>query len=573
MAYIYGRVLIADNMKNHTLLFLMFISVFAQAQKVIPYHTTPDWTSNANGHISTGLGLTDINGDGWKDLVVAIGNDIERQPVVVYYNQGDGVFNQNPDWSSNDIDYHGHLSCGDINHDGWVDVAVSVYLGPAGFTSPGKVKVYYNEGGELEKDPSFTSENFYSFSCALGDADADGWLDLAAAAAEPYSGTLDEGKIFLNNNGVFTPAPQWQSTIAMGPLDVDFADFDGNGFLDVVFTCEDTPTYIYLADNTGILDPSPAWYSAESTSYNNSLDAGATRGKETMSLVVTGNNQLGGDGKVRHYTFDQGVPGSSQASWLSNPFGYGSGVILANVDSDDYLDLVYGGWWLPVKIALGDEYGFELNTSYTSATNSVVEAIQMADLDRDHILYARDTLVIGTGTVGVVHLKKQLVENILMVLVNGDTLEPLDYCTVSNRNWISFHDHLQLNDTVVVDYEWSDDLEIVVSNWDSQVGEYIFYNTTSHSGLAGHPAGGNRLSVFPNPTDGELRILLATAPGSGCTFEIISLSGARLLSGILPCPEDVHSPVSISLGALSAGMYILRVTTWDSCLSEKILVR
>jgi hypothetical protein len=560
-------------MKNPTLIILIFITVFSQAQKVIPYNTTPDWISNPNGHISTGLGLADINGDGWKDLVVAIGNDIERQPVVVYYNQGDGAFNQDPDWYSNDIDYHGHLSCGDINHDGWVDVAVSVYLGPSGFSSPGKVKVYYNQGGELEKDPSFTSENFYTFSCALGDANADGWLDLAAAAAEPYSGTLDEGKIFMNNNGLFTPAPQWQSAVAMGPLDVDFADFDLNGYLDVVFTCEDAPTYIYLAGSTGAIDPTPAWYSAESTNFNNSLDAGLTRGKETMSLVVTGNNQLGGDGKVRHYAFDQGVPGSSQASWLSNPFGYGSGIILANIDNDEYLDLIYGGWWLPVKIAMGDENGFELNTSYTSATNSVVEAIQMADLDRDHIQHGRDTLVVGTATAGIVILKKQLVENILQVVVNGDTLETSAYCSVSNKNWISFHNHLQQNDTVVVDYEWSDDLEIVVTNWDSQVGEYIFYNTTSHSGHVDHPAGDNSLSVFPNPTDGALRILFAAAPVSGCTFEVISLSGTRLLSGSLSWPGNVHSPITIDLGDLSAGMYILRVTTGDSCLSEKILVR
>jgi len=72
-----------------------------------------------------------------------------------------------------------------INLDGWIDVAVSVYIGPDGFGDPGKVKVYYNQEGELEGIPSFESYNFYTFSCALGDADGDGDLDLAATGGEP----------------------------------------------------------------------------------------------------------------------------------------------------------------------------------------------------------------------------------------------------------------------------------------------------------------------------------------------------------------------------------------------------
>ena len=55
--------------------------------QTVPYNLTPDWVSTPDNHVATGLGLADINSDGWKDLIVANGNDIYRQSLVVYYNK------------------------------------------------------------------------------------------------------------------------------------------------------------------------------------------------------------------------------------------------------------------------------------------------------------------------------------------------------------------------------------------------------------------------------------------------------------------------------------------------------
>lgn len=235
-------------MKNTLALFvsLHFCAQLLQAQVVI-FNSTPEWISFAQGHLAIGLGIADINNDGWDDIIAANGNDIQRQAVSVYYNNGDGTFPSTPSWNSSDIDYHGHLSVGDINDDNLPDVAVSIFLGPGGFNEPGGAKVYFNTGNALESLPSYrTADSVFSFSCALGDADGGGDLDLAVAGGQPYNIGVGpyqtNGRIYYNQNGILQSLPGWLSQELMGAMDVDFADMDGNGFLDVIFSAHLTPT-------------------------------------------------------------------------------------------------------------------------------------------------------------------------------------------------------------------------------------------------------------------------------------------------------------------------------------------
>jgi hypothetical protein len=535
-----------------TFCYLIGASIVAQN---IPYNTTPDWQSTPNGHIATGLGLADINGDGWKDLVAANGNDILRQHLVVYYNNGDGTFPPDPDWSSEDIDYHGHLSCGDIDHDGDVDVAVSVYLGASGFSSPGRVKVYYNDGDQLESSPSFISSPFFTFSCSLGDADGDGDLDLVTTAGEPYNSILDHGKIFINQDGSFQPAPQWESSIEMGSLDVEFGDMDRDGLMDVIFVCQDDDNYIYAGIAGEGIATTPAWQSAEGLSYINSVDIGYREPGECL-VVMTGNSQLGGQGRVRRYLFDGSLPASSTADWYSNPFGYGSGIILADVDLDSKLDLIYGGWWLPMKIALGEPGGFEINPSYTSSTSSVVEAIQMADLGRESVtLKTADFIIDGQSAGGhVIILPDQLVENIMGVTRDGIPVSPENYCYATNRNWISFGEPLQAGETLAVTYEHSPHPDIVITNWDSGKGNYVFYNTNPPVGLTEVDNQPVTLGIFPNPASTILNLSITGNRSVEDVIRITDLSGRELRTFSIPSQEDI---LSVDISWLKNGVYMV----------------
>src|SRR6185369_8018684 len=149
----------------------------------IPYPDVPDWESVHPGYCGTGLVFADLNNDGFKDMIVSNGNDIARQRLFVFYNHGDGCFSVTPDWESEDDAFNGNISVGDIDKNGWLDVAVSVYTGPEHTYTGGGAKVYFNAGppGFLERTPSWHVSGFPSFNLELGDANGDGYLDLAVA--------------------------------------------------------------------------------------------------------------------------------------------------------------------------------------------------------------------------------------------------------------------------------------------------------------------------------------------------------------------------------------------------------
>lgn len=219
----------------------------------VPFAQNPDWISTDISSVSTGGAFADINKDGWLDFVVANGNDISIQKLVVYYNDGTGTFPTTPNWQSTDGNYHSHCDVGDVNQDGWPDVAVSVYIGNGGFTTPGKVKLYLNNNGTLSSNPDWVSaDEFYTFSCAFGDADGDGDLDLAVAGGEAYYSNPAQPRIYYNISGMLETLPSWKGTASIYSYDVDWADFDNDGDLDLVFAGESNPNYIFANSGTSI---------------------------------------------------------------------------------------------------------------------------------------------------------------------------------------------------------------------------------------------------------------------------------------------------------------------------------
>lgn len=479
---------------------ILFLITFSQLHSQVPFNQNPNWISTDVISVSTGGAFADIDKDGWLDFVVANGNDIYRQQLVVYFNNGDGTFPTTPNWQSVDIDYHGQLDVGDVNGDGWPDVAVSVYIGPSGFGSPGKVKLYLNNSGTLSSNPDWVSGDMvYTFSCAFGDADGDGDLDLAVAGGESYQNNPEQPRIYYNIGGTLESLPSWKATASQYSYDVNWADFDNDGDLDLVFAGESTPNRIFENVN-GTISLTPIWQSIDASQYANSLFVGDVNDDGYLDLAISDNSQLGGSGRFKIYLNNNGTMNTTPF-WTSTFSGYGSGINLADIDNDNDLDLITGGWWQPVRIYLNSSGTFTTTPQYTSTSTSVVEVIVMGDVDKDAMQDVQEVFI-SDGAKKLFYMPRTPLQELSRVIVDSDTLQYNQYCYDLENGWISLASQPDSGAIILVEASVSWDLDMGITNWDQNKGNYLFLNTSDAVFVANEenlPEGFVLYQNYPNP--------------------------------------------------------------------------
>jgi hypothetical protein len=452
---------------------------------LVPYAPQPDLQSAPMGLYETGLALADINRDGYPDLITASGNDQGLQPLAVYLNtRRSNFFNalQRPDWVSADLDAHMNLAVGDINGDGWLDVAVSTLAPPLG---TGGVKVYFNQQGTLEKSPSFRSKDLYnSFACALGDANGDGWLDLATSDMSPEAG--GSARIYFNQRGTLSSRPGWRSKPGGFGGGLLFTDVQQDGFLDLVVG---TPQVMVFpgsatADGGVTLPTTPGWSSREGDLVPY-LAAGPLGTQGTWTLVVARNNVQGfmsGDaGTPPRYEAYVPAPDAGQPVWTSTPINLGSGVKLADVNGDGLTDLLGGSWGglTPesgfFQLYLGQGSTFASQPALTSArsTRGIIQALDAADLQRRFTCPGAWSTTL-TRSQAVVTLPLPLLGGISRVTRDGKVLRPREYTTLPGAPWLSFARRLAPGEHLQVTYTHPLSVDVVMANQDCQLGAFIY---------------------------------------------------------------------------------------------------
>ena len=545
---------------------ILFVILSSQVYSQIPFSQNPDWISTDITSVSTGGAFADINRDGWLDFVVANGNDISRQKVVVYYNNGDGTFPTTPNWQSTDIDYHGHLDVGDVNQDGWVDVAVSVYIGPSGFNSPGKVKIYLNNNGTLSSNPNWVSgDAVYTFSCAFGDADGDGDLDLAVAGGESYYNNPEQPRIYYNSNGILESLPSWKANTSQYSYDVEWADFDNDGDLDVVFAGESSPNKIFT-NNNGVIGTTPSWQSTDASQFANSLFIGDVNNDSYLDLAISDNSQLGGSGKFKIYLNNNGTMNTTPF-WTSTFSGYGSGINLADIDNDSDLDLLTGGWWQPVRIYLNNNGNFSVNPEYTSTSTSVVEVITCGDVNNDAVQNIQQVFT-SDGLKKLLYLPRTPLQNMQRVIVGTDTLQNNQYCYNLENGWVMLASQPSSGISVAIETAVSWDIDMGISNWDQGKGNYIFLNTSNPLYVNSEenlPDGYMLYQNYPNPFNSSTTIAYELKAATFVSLKVYDCLGNTLKTLVDEYQDFGLHQVVFESGNISSGLYFLRIMAgnWD----------
>ena len=214
----------------------------------------------ATGHpmvsMASGAGVGDFNNDGFPDLYVPSGG---TTPDRLFINDGSGKFTDEAvAWGLTDLHMGCGVAVGDYNRDGWSDIYVTSFgPSPGGVAqpAPGSNRLYQNTGNgsfvevAAQAGVQFGSDAPDNFSCAWGDYDLDGWLDLMVMA---YGPTSNANRLYHNEgDGTFTDvtvSAQLDQVTKIHGLAVSFSDMNGDRYPDLILI-GDTGTSQFFENN------------------------------------------------------------------------------------------------------------------------------------------------------------------------------------------------------------------------------------------------------------------------------------------------------------------------------------
>jgi len=248
--------------------------------------TTPSWVMEGNQagafYGGTVIGAGDVNSDGFADVLVgAAGFDngqVDEGMVFLYHGSASGL-STTPDWTA-ESDQAGVIMSrgsgpGDLNGDGFDDVAVGCQFCDNGQNNEGRVFLFKGSSHGLRRRPFRILEIdavdalFGNQLAGAGDINADGYDDLIVNAPQLGGGATPRVFVYMgDNNG---PGPAADLVLQADPVGGQFGislntagDVNADGFADIIIGARTFQvtlplqgrTYVYAGSATG-LNPVP----------------------------------------------------------------------------------------------------------------------------------------------------------------------------------------------------------------------------------------------------------------------------------------------------------------------------
>ncbi len=233
----------------------------------------PGWTAT-NSTWTTGAAVCDFDHDG--DIDVATSNQgvapNANRPVYIFINHN-GSLERSPSWVSAASEISSAIVWGDVNNDGFEDLAVSKWVNY-------RSCVFLNDSGDVEHSPSWTGNTTQGQKgIAWADINGDSLQEVAIGGSIPT-------QLYLNTGGTLGATPIWQSQNAShGTQDIAWADVDEDGDPDLATAEFSTGQFRIYLNRNGLLDSAPSWQ-FDSPNVGTALTFGDINGDGHVDLVV-----------------------------------------------------------------------------------------------------------------------------------------------------------------------------------------------------------------------------------------------------------------------------------------------
>jgi len=314
--------------------------------------TFTDVTSKAGIYQPEGknlsVGAADYDNDGWPDLFVA--ND--GLNAYLYHNERDGTFTEIGLLAGMALTGRGKtmaamcISLGDYDNDGWLDLYISDFQKASDHLWRNDHKGAFEEVSEAA-GITVPTMNVLSFGGGFFDFDNDGWLDLFIANGHVYPEVEQSSQaapykqfnsLFHNlGNGKFAEVTKESGSGFQTPYvgrGVAFADFDNDGFMDLVVGNNDDPPL--LLHNSGGNGKHFLNFKLVGTKSNRDAMGGRIRvvagGLSQIREIAGGGSYLSQSDLRAHF----GLGPASRADTVDVKWPSGLVQVFHNVDADNF---------------------------------------------------------------------------------------------------------------------------------------------------------------------------------------------------------------------------------------------
>lgn len=299
-----------------------FKSFFSNGQKILPNETSETASSYQE---SIPIGLSDVNGDGFDDLVVEETTYFSYQTYYHKYqvylsDNGKGLTKYPETWlsySSNSPDPFNIIGVGDVNGDKRSDLIYLEEL-PAGYGTKYNIRVLLSQENQTFSDhpqlwASLISSHYDEYEFYIGDMNGDRKTDLILENKSRYNRYAPVlYKVGVSDGSEFTPMMHWLTNFYWhysGESSLAFVkDANGDGFDDLIFIGQiyNSPgsVGIYISTSNGVskFNHKQTWAQILLDDNSEVAGMGDINNDGAADLLINYDNNLG-------YSFDV---------WLSN---------------------------------------------------------------------------------------------------------------------------------------------------------------------------------------------------------------------------------------------------------------